>query len=177
MEKVLIIGPFNETMKKALENALADDFELSFITRRDEYGRLAEGNTQLQFLLRRKGVGVIVEDFRAECLAQSRYPAADIADADDSHRLTADGVGFCSVSFTLPLALLHSHGKRHHIAVGGQHQRNSHLRYRNRIDPVTYRYRDFFLCGGLNIHRIITCTPALNELDLLHCRNIGGIEI
>ena len=44
MEKVLIIGPFNETMKKALENALADDFELSFITSRDEYGRLADAD-------------------------------------------------------------------------------------------------------------------------------------
>ena len=44
MEKVLIIGPFNETMKKALENALADNFELSFITSRDEYGRLTDAD-------------------------------------------------------------------------------------------------------------------------------------
>ncbi len=44
MEKVLIIGPFNEAMKAALKNSLADKFELQFITSRDEYAALADAD-------------------------------------------------------------------------------------------------------------------------------------
>lgn len=44
MEKVLIIGPFNEVMKDALKSSLADKFELQFITSRDEYSALADAD-------------------------------------------------------------------------------------------------------------------------------------
>ncbi|MCD8361839.1 MAG: 2-hydroxyacid dehydrogenase [Lachnospiraceae bacterium] len=44
MEKVLVIGPFNETMRGALNRCLADDFELEFITSRDQYDRLTDAD-------------------------------------------------------------------------------------------------------------------------------------
>lgn len=44
MEKVLIIGPFNDAMKNALKGSLADKFELKFITGRDEYDALADAD-------------------------------------------------------------------------------------------------------------------------------------
>lgn len=44
MEKVLVIGPFNDNMKKALLEAFPAEFSLEFITSRDEYGRLADAD-------------------------------------------------------------------------------------------------------------------------------------
>lgn len=44
MEKVLIIGPFNDTMKAALKKSLADTFELQFITSREEYAAIADAD-------------------------------------------------------------------------------------------------------------------------------------
>lgn len=42
MEKVLVIGPFNESMKQAMSDAIdATRFELEYITSRDEYDRIA----------------------------------------------------------------------------------------------------------------------------------------
>lgn len=44
MEKVVITGPFNHVMKRALEQALGDTFELIYITSRDEYHQLKEAD-------------------------------------------------------------------------------------------------------------------------------------
>lgn len=44
MEKVLIIGPFNEVMKDALKDNLTDQFELQFITDRDGYDALEDAD-------------------------------------------------------------------------------------------------------------------------------------
>lgn len=44
MEKVLVIGPFNESMKKALADAFDDRFSLEYITSREEYDRIAEAD-------------------------------------------------------------------------------------------------------------------------------------
>ncbi len=44
MEKVLVIGPFNESMKKALADAFDDRFSLEYITSREEYGRIADAD-------------------------------------------------------------------------------------------------------------------------------------
>ena len=40
MEKVLVIGPFNDAMKKALLESFPPEFSLEFITSRDDYGKL-----------------------------------------------------------------------------------------------------------------------------------------
>lgn len=40
MEKVLVIGPFNESMKSALAQAFDQRFELEYITSRDEYDQI-----------------------------------------------------------------------------------------------------------------------------------------
>ena len=44
MENVLVIGPFNDAMKKALLDAFPEEFSLEFITSRDDYGKLAEAD-------------------------------------------------------------------------------------------------------------------------------------
>lgn len=44
MEKVLVIGPFNQGMKSALLSAFPKDFELEFIGSRDDYGKLADAD-------------------------------------------------------------------------------------------------------------------------------------
>ncbi len=44
MEKVLVIGPFNEEMKNSLARSFDDRFELEYITSKDEYGRLADAD-------------------------------------------------------------------------------------------------------------------------------------
>jgi len=44
MEKVLVIGPFNESMKKALADAFDDRFSLEYITSREEYDRIADAD-------------------------------------------------------------------------------------------------------------------------------------
>ncbi len=44
MEKVLVIGPFNETMKNALAQSFDEGFELEYITSREEYGRLKDAD-------------------------------------------------------------------------------------------------------------------------------------
>lgn len=44
MEKVLVIGPFNEAMKRALETSFDDHFSLEYITSREEYGRMADAD-------------------------------------------------------------------------------------------------------------------------------------
>lgn len=44
MEKVLVIGPFNESMKDALARAFDQRFELEYITSREEYGRLKDAD-------------------------------------------------------------------------------------------------------------------------------------
>ena len=44
MEKVLVIGPFNESMKSALEQAFDGRFTLEYITSREEYGRIADAD-------------------------------------------------------------------------------------------------------------------------------------
>lgn len=44
MEKVLVIGPFNESMKKALADAFDDRFSLEYITSREEYDRIEEAD-------------------------------------------------------------------------------------------------------------------------------------
>lgn len=41
MEKVLVIGPFNENMRRALRESFPENFSLEFIGSRDEYDRLA----------------------------------------------------------------------------------------------------------------------------------------
>lgn len=44
MEKVLVIGPFNESMKSALAQSFDDRFSLEYITSREEYGRIADAD-------------------------------------------------------------------------------------------------------------------------------------
>lgn len=44
MEKVLVIGPFNDAMKKALLESFPPEFSLEFITSRDDYGKLADAD-------------------------------------------------------------------------------------------------------------------------------------
>lgn len=44
MEKVLVIGPFNELMKHALTEAFDNRFLLEYITTRDEYGKIADAD-------------------------------------------------------------------------------------------------------------------------------------
>lgn len=44
MEKVLVIGPFNEAMKRALAQSFDERFELEYITSREEYGRIADAD-------------------------------------------------------------------------------------------------------------------------------------
>lgn len=44
MEKVLVIGPFNDAMKKALLEAFPAEFTLEFITGHEDYGKLAEAD-------------------------------------------------------------------------------------------------------------------------------------
>lgn len=44
MEKVLVIGPFNESMKGALAQAFDKRFALEYITSREEYGRIADAD-------------------------------------------------------------------------------------------------------------------------------------
>lgn len=44
MEKVFVVGPFNESMKQALSDAFDDRFALEYITSREEYGRLSEAD-------------------------------------------------------------------------------------------------------------------------------------
>lgn len=44
MEKVLVIGPFNEGMKNALLGAFPEDFSLEFINSREDYGGLADAD-------------------------------------------------------------------------------------------------------------------------------------
>lgn len=44
MEKVLVIGPFNESMKSALEQAFDERFALEYITSREEYNRITDAD-------------------------------------------------------------------------------------------------------------------------------------
>lgn len=44
MEKVLVIGPFNESMKQALAQSFDERFELEYITSRDEYDRIKDAD-------------------------------------------------------------------------------------------------------------------------------------
>lgn len=44
MEKVLVIGPFNESMKSALEQSFDERFALEYITSREEYSRIADAD-------------------------------------------------------------------------------------------------------------------------------------
>lgn len=44
MEKVLVIGPFNESMKSALAQSFDGHFSLEYITSREEYGRIADAD-------------------------------------------------------------------------------------------------------------------------------------
>ena len=44
MEKVLVIGPFNDAMKKALLESFSPEFFLEFITSRDDYDKLADAD-------------------------------------------------------------------------------------------------------------------------------------
>jgi len=44
MEKVLVIGPFNEGMKSALADAFPPEFALEYITGREDYGKLADAD-------------------------------------------------------------------------------------------------------------------------------------
>ena len=44
MEKVFVVGPFNEAMKQALADAFDGRFALEYITSREEYGRLSEAD-------------------------------------------------------------------------------------------------------------------------------------
>jgi phosphoglycerate dehydrogenase-like enzyme len=40
MKKVVIVGPFNDEMKQALEKVFPEEFSLEYITSREEYGQL-----------------------------------------------------------------------------------------------------------------------------------------
>ena len=44
MEKVVITGPFNDAMRRALEQSFPENFELEYITSREEYAKLAEAD-------------------------------------------------------------------------------------------------------------------------------------
>ena len=77
MEKVLVIGPFNESMKKALADAFDDRFALEYITSRDEYSRIADAD---YIILRTLNLN-----------------AEDIASMDKVKLIQRWGVGFDSV--------------------------------------------------------------------------------
>jgi len=47
MEKLLVVGPFNDAMKQALRQAFSSDFELEYITSRGEYSKLADADFAL----------------------------------------------------------------------------------------------------------------------------------
>lgn len=44
MEKVVVVGPFNNAMRAALNDRLSDKFTLEYITSREEYGILADAD-------------------------------------------------------------------------------------------------------------------------------------
>ena len=77
MEKVLVIGPFNDSMKKALADAFDERFDLEYITSRDEYSRIADAD---YIILRTLNLN-----------------AEDIASMDKVKLIQRWGVGFDSV--------------------------------------------------------------------------------
>lgn len=77
MEKVLVIGPFNESMKKALADAFDDRFSLEYITSREEYDRITDAD---YIILRTLNLN-----------------AEDIASMDKVKLIQRWGVGFDSV--------------------------------------------------------------------------------
>lgn len=90
MEKVLVIGPFNESMKQALAQSFDERFELEYITSRDEYDRIKDADyiilrtldlnaddiagMQSVKLIQRWGVGYDTVDIKAA--SEKKIPVA-----------------------------------------------------------------------------------------------------
>ena len=77
MEMIAVIGPFNETMKRALEKAFPDTFRLEYITSREEYFRLSTADYII--------------------LRTLNYTAEDIAETPNIKLIQRWGVGFDTV--------------------------------------------------------------------------------